>query len=195
MPKRNAIKQYAPNSYYHIYTRANNKISIFNSKTTTIFLNIAKLLLSSEQQSDKFGRPYPNFHSQIELLAYAIMPNHFHLLVFQKNELDMEKLMRSLMTRFSITYNKTHNHTGRVFESRYLAKRIETDAQLYHISRYIHLNPTDWQSGRNTSLNYYSGKYHANWINPRKILQLFPSYTAYLKFLKSYNNHDSPVIE
>jgi len=185
MPKRNAIKTYSNNSYYHVYARSSS--AIFNEATKAIFLNIIKTLLSPEISKDKLGRPYPNFHGQIELLTFAIMPNHFHLLIYQVDKDNLEKFMRSLMTRFVAQYNHRHNLKGSLFQSRYLAKLIDNDAHLYHISRYIHLNPTNWQTGRDSSLSYYSGQKHANWINPRRILDLFPTYDAYLKFLNDYD--------
>jgi len=185
MPKRNIIKQYAPNSYYHIYSRCIS--NIFDENTKAMFLNIIKTLLSPKITEYELGRRYPNFHSEIELLAFAIIPNHFHLLIYQKNTNDISKFMQALLTRFTINYNRIHKHRGTIFESTYLAKLIDNDAHLRHISRYIHLNPANWQSGHDSSLHYYSGQKHASWINPQKILDLLPTYNAYLKFLNDYD--------
>jgi putative transposase len=181
-------KLYAPESYYHIYSRGINKQPIFLSdKDHDVFLSLLKRYLSDEPQHNPNGRVYPNYRGQIELLTFALMPNHFHLLVYQTDERAIEQFMRSLMTSYSKYFNHAHKRVGPVFQSRYLAKLISNDAHLYHISRYIHLNPANWRSSPLTSLDFYTGKRHANWIDPRKILDLFPSIDAYMKYLEDYN--------
>ncbi|MCL1876969.1 transposase [Candidatus Saccharibacteria bacterium] len=182
-------KEYAPESYYHVYSRGVNKEPIFlNNKDYDVFISLFKRYLSEEPARDPERRTYPNYYKRIELLTYALMPNHFHLLIYQgEDDHALEQFMRSLMTSYSKYFNKEHKRVGPVFQSRYLAKRIVDEAHLYHISRYIHLNPRNWRNSTQTSLDFYSGKRHANWINPRKVLQLFPNFDAYLKFLEDYD--------
>ena len=153
----------------------------------SIFLNHIKTLLAPTTEKDRWGRLAPNYYNQIELLTYALMHNHFHLLIYQVGERDIVNFMHSLMTRYSKYFNKKYKRVGPVFQSRYSAKLIMDDAHLYHISRYIHLNPNNWIDSPYTSIDFYSGKRHANWVQPGKILDLFPSTAAYLEFLKDYN--------
>lgn len=185
-------KQYAPDSYYHIYSRGLNKAKIFlDHQDIAAFLSFLKRYLSPDPSLDSRGRPYPSYSEDIELLTFAVMPNHFHFLVYQsKNSRAITNFMKSVMTSYSKYFNKKYHHLGPVFQSRYLAKLIEDEPHLYHISRYIHLNPTNWQTSPQTSLDFYTGKRSANWINPRKILNLFPSREAYLEFLESYDPAD-----
>jgi REP element-mobilizing transposase RayT len=185
-------KQYAPESYYHIYSRGSNKQPIFLSeKDYSVFISLFKRYLSPEPEYNINHVTYPSYYGKIELLTFALMPNHFHLLIYQADdERIIEKFMRSLMTSYSKYFNREHRRVGPVFQSRYLAKRITNEAHLYHISRYIHLNPRNWRNSTLTSLDFYSGKRHANWIDPGKILQLFPNIDAYMEFLEDYNPNE-----
>jgi putative transposase len=181
-------KQYAPESYYHIYSRGVNKSPIFlSSKDYEVFISLFKRYLSPDPEHNVNYVKYPSYYGRLELLTYALMPNHFHLLVYQTDERVIEEFMRSLLTSYSKYFNKEHQRVGPVFQSRYLAKLINNDAYLYHISRYIHLNPANWRESVTTSLDFYSGKRHANWIDPKKILDLFPSKDAYMEFLEDYD--------
>jgi len=161
-----------------------------------VFLSLLKRYLSPKLEKDLARRYYRSFFGEIELLTYALMPNHFHLLIYQVNERSIVGFMKSVMISYGIYFNKKFQRQGPVFQSRYLAKRIETTEQLTHVSRYIHLNPSNWHGTTDSSIDFYSGKRHAKWIEPRKILQLFPSYDAYLEFLKTYDpKHDEELAD
>jgi len=72
------------------------------------------------------------------------MPNHFHILLYQKDdEKALEKLFRGLMTSYVMYFNQKYKRQGPLFQGRYKASQIDSDTYLYHISRYIHLNPLD----------------------------------------------------
>src|SRR5690606_28226305 len=130
------------------------------------------------------GREYPNYSDTMELLTYCLMPNHFHLLVYQTEIESMTRTMRSLMTTYSMYFNKKYGRVGPVFQSSYKAVLVETDAQLHHISRYIHLNPRDYENWKYFSLGYYLGSKQASWVKPGKILCLFSDTNHYRKFLE-----------
>jgi hypothetical protein len=95
--------------------------------------------------------------------------------------------MRSLLTSYSMYFNKRYRRQGPVFQSTYLASRIDSDEYLYHISRYIHLNPSNWETTQDSSINYYRGDRRADWIKPSPILELFPSFESYIEFLQDYD--------
>ncbi|MGH7195649.1 MAG: transposase [Candidatus Saccharimonadales bacterium] len=187
MPGKNIIKQYVAESYYHIYSRGVNKLPTFLSEDDyTVFVSLFKRYLSVDNPKNLSRHKYPNYHNQLELLAYALMPNHLHLFVYQSHEFAIREFMRSLLTSYSMYFNKTYKRVGPVFQSRYRASRITDDAYLQHISRYIHLNPRDWQSSNKTSLDFYTGKRQADWAMPDRILELFDGRQDYLNFVKDY---------
>lgn len=187
MPVRNVSKEQVPESYYHIYTRGTNRQKIFlEAADYKYFLRLFERYLSSKSKTSKTGEPYPRFWGKVELLAYCLMSNHFHLFVYQKEVPFLEKLMRSLMTSYSRYFNLKYKRTGPLFESRYKAVRLDNDAYLQHITRYIHLNPRLWQTYRHSSLGYYRAGYEPEWLNTSKILGPFASREDYLNFVADY---------
>lgn len=187
MPVRNVIKTQVPNSYYHVYTRGNNKQLIFRDENDhCYFYNLVCRYLSNDA-SHEIGRVYPNFGEDIEILSYCIMPNHIHFLIYQKDIPYLEKFMRSLMTSYGMYFNLKYKQSGPVFESRYKATLIDDEVYLLHISRYIHLNPRRWKKYEHSSLKYYYRKLHKpDWINTSKILSQFSSAEEYLNFVADY---------
>ncbi|MES2971648.1 MAG: transposase [Patescibacteria group bacterium] len=187
MPSRNIIKEQAAQSYYHVYARGASKQKIFVEATDYgYFIKLLERYLSNKPVISKTGEAYPHFLNQVELLAYCLMSNHFHLLVYQSDVPFLEKFMRSLMTSYSRYFNLKYKRTGSLFESRYKAVRIDQDAYLRHITRYIHLNPRLWEHYRYSSLNYYRQGNEPVWLRTSKILDLFSSREGYMDFVSDY---------
>ncbi len=187
MPRRNVIKIDIPESYYHIYARGNSRRETFlDREDYATFLNLFKRYLSKQQMISPFGAVYPHLFGKLELLSYCLMPNHFHLLVYQEKQGTMPQLMRGLMTSYSRYFNKKYQLSGSLFESRYKASMITNEAYLQHISRYIHLNPRQWRDYPYSSLPYYQGKQTAEWVQPERILRLFDSIAEYQTFVEDY---------
>jgi putative transposase len=191
MPGKNLQKVYLPDTYYHIYNRGINKEKIFlDDNDFAVFLNLIKRYLGQEVTYNKNKVYHPNYHSDIELLAFCLMKNHFHLYVYQKSdEQAITKFMRSLSTAYSMYFNKKYKRVGPVFQQRYRAVRIINDAQLMHVSRYIHLNPDNYNDYEWSSLPYYLSTKRADWISPRRILDLFDQTTDYKKFVDDYKEY------
>ncbi|MGB4759355.1 MAG: transposase [Candidatus Saccharimonadales bacterium] len=197
MPGKNIIKEYAADHYYHIYSRGVNKQPVFlDHEDYEVFLGLLKRYLGHEKPTDTSRHAYPNYSDEITLLAYCLMKNHIHLLVYQKLELGMPKLMRSVMTSYSMYFNKRYKRVGPVFQSRYRASMIEHDGYLEHISRYIHLNPKEWKSYEYSSLPYYLGTRSTSWVTPQKIMELFNNEPrSYLRFMNDYQAHKQMLDE
>ena len=187
MPSRNVTKQQAPDSYYHVYVRGSNKQKLFIEDIDyKYFLKLFERYLSEKPVISKTGELYPHFLNEIEVLAYCLMSNHFHLLLYQADVPYLEKFMRSVMTSYSRYFNLKYRRTGSVFESRYKAVRIDQDVYLQHITRYIHLNPRLWERYKYSSLGYYRGGNEPYWLNTARILELFTSRQNYIEFVADY---------
>ena len=192
MPLKNVVKEFAADSYYHVYNRGVSRQNIFTrDKDYTTFLSLYKRHLSVEPTQDYIRRPLPHLRSKIELLAFCLMPSHFHLLVYNKEAGGLTDLMRSVMTAYSMYFNKTHKRKGVLFESTYKASLINNKAYLWHVSRYIHLNPQDinkkYSSYPFSSYGYYIDKKNAEWLNPGRILAMHGyELSNYPDFVKDY---------
>lgn len=190
MPSKNSIKLYLQNSYYHIYNRGVEKRKIFqNEEDYKVFLSFLKVYLEPRKEQEKLEfrinnlvfrgikRPLNNFSNEIELNAYCLMPNHFHLLIHQKTQKAIEFFMRSLGTKYSQYFNKKYERVGYLFQGTYKAVLIEKDPYLLHLSRYIHLNPSKESPLKDAYSSYgdYLGLRKTPWVKPQKILEFFRS--------------------
>jgi len=76
----------------------------------------------------------------VQLLAWSLMPNHFHLLL-RTREMSLSTLMRRLMTGYAVWHNRKHERKGHLFQNRYKSIVVEEDPYFLELVRYIHLNP------------------------------------------------------
>lgn len=199
MPAKNRTKEYVADTYYHLYNRGVEKRIIFaDTQDYNVFLSyLATYLLpkdelglmsiigseSATQQEKDTARKLlrmNNFYGKLTLHAYCLMPNHFHLLVHQTEEMIIDQFMNSLFTRYSMYFNRKYKRVGPLFQSLYKAVRVVSDEQLQHLSRYIHRNPMDLavqgpalQSYPHSSYGEYLGLRNSEWVNVEKILALF----------------------
>lgn len=187
MPAKNIIKQYGADQYYHVYTRGVAKQAIFLGPDDYLyFLSLFKRYLSYLPTKSRRHGAYPHFGNRLDLLAYCLMPNHIHLLLYQADEQAMTEFLRALMTSYSMYFNRKYKRVGPVFQSRYKASRITTPSYLEHISRYIHLNPKQWRDYEYSSLPYYLDVRSAEWLKPQAIMDIFDKQNTYLAFLEDY---------
>lgn len=215
MPSKNSIKLYLENSYYHIYNRGVEKRKIFldeqDYKTFLKYLKIyleppenaksRKISIGESKSFDAVPRPLNNFSNEIELTSYCLMPNHFHLLIYQKSNKSIEFFMRSIGTKYVQYFNKKYERVGYLFQGTYKAVLVKSDSQLLHLTRYIHLNPVS--TFRESPLRYpyssygeYLGSRKTNWIKPQKILEYFKSAkNTSLKDVLSYQSFVEDYIQ
>jgi len=78
---------------------------------------------------------------RVKLLAYCLMPNHFHLLVKPKNPVDTSRFISDITNSYTRYFNLKNKRSGVLFRGTFKAKEITNDASLLQVSRYIHLNP------------------------------------------------------
>jgi putative transposase len=195
MPSRNRVKLYGEDMFYHVYNRGVNKMQIFyDEEDYGVFLNLLKRYLSKEPVKDKKGREYRSLYGELELLAFCLMPNHFHLLVFQHDAVAMTQLLRGVCVSYGTYFNKKYQRQGPVFQERYKASMIMHEGYLQHISRYIHLNPMDIQGYKAnylhypySSVGYYLGRQSGTWVRPGRIHSVADK-EKYQAFLADYED-------
>lgn len=196
MPTRNALKDYVPGSYYHIYSRGVNKRRIFlDDADYAFFLSLLKRYLALRPVRRPKHPPYRTFSQELDVLTFCLMPNHVHLFIRQHdNKNAVREFMSAVMTSYSKYFNEKYNRLGPLFQSRYLAARIVSDPHLMHISRYIHLNPRNWAEYPYSSIKYFQGRAFAEWFSPAHVLALFDNDPQqYLTFVADYRDYKNSL--
>jgi len=206
MPYRNEVL--APEQFYHIFNRGVARVPIYlASRSYLRFLDIvdyyrlsntplsfSKLLsLPREERENLLARLRKENAIHIEILVFCLMPNHFHFLLKQVTENGISTFMRNLQNSYVKYFNIKNERAGPLFQSMFKAVRIETDEQLLHVSRYIHLNPSTayivepekLESYRWSSLGIYLNKDLINhsFVNPEIILSFFKNREEYKEFV------------
>jgi REP element-mobilizing transposase RayT len=122
---------YESGHYYHVYNRGMSKQQIFFEKSDKSFL----LKRASELQLGLNG------HHDVSLATYCLMDNHYHFLLRQESEGGVSRYMQRLGTSYMMRWNKKYECSGRLFQGPCKVKRIDSEAYLVHLIRYIHMNP------------------------------------------------------
>jgi len=79
----------------------------------------------------------------VEILAFVVMPNHFHLLLRQIKENGISNFMHKLGTGYTMYFNQKYERAGSLFQGTYKAILVNQEAHFIHLPYYIHLNPLD----------------------------------------------------
>ena len=167
MPQRKTI--FAPDNYYHVFNRGVEKRIIFHNKQDhQVFLDILTYYLKFVKKSplNILGRTALTqtgvFQKEITLVAYCLMPNHFHLLLKQKNKDSITKFMQRIGTTYALYFNKKYKRVGSLFQGRFKAKQLDTEPYLLQTTKYIHLNSTFTKPG----LVKYPWSSYRKFLNP-----------------------------
>lgn len=149
--------------------------------------------LPSNQKSDFVNNLRKTGEKQIELLAFCLMPNHIHFLIKEIREKGISTFMSNLQNSYAKYFNKKTDRSGSLFQTMFKAVRIESDEQLIHVARYIHLNPVtayilkDIDQLKNypwSSFIDYLGMRNLDILNKDTILSYFSSTEQFINFTK-----------
>jgi len=124
MPRKSRID--AAGALHHIMARGIERIKIFESDT----------------DRDNFVWRLGEILQETKTICYAwaLLPNHFHLLL-RTGSASISTVMRRLLTGYAVWYNQTHRRHGHLFQNRFKSILCQEDAYLMELVRYIHLNP------------------------------------------------------
>src|SRR3989339_794257 len=141
-------KPFVPNEYYHIYNRGNSKQKIFHDQED--YFRFIGLLYACNSVNNfriyglnERESPY-DFERGVLLVdigAYCLMPNHFHILITQTEKGNISKFMQKVTTAYVMYYNKKYERTGSLFEGKFKSEHANNDRYLKYLFSYIHLNP------------------------------------------------------
>jgi len=182
MPRRYVAL--VPDEYYHVYNRGCNCQAIFCDAENYLFFlrRLRKYLLPS-----------------LDVIAYCLMPTHYHLLV-HVHSADTSQALQRFSISYTKAFNRQNGRVGALFQGAFKAKWVTKNAYLIHLSRYIHMNPVtaglvtkpeDWVF---SSFREYAGLRRGTMPRPAVVLSQFPSIAAYVDFVAEYREDDVDVI-
>jgi len=199
MPRR--IIPFVNEYYYHIYNRGVEKRPIFkDGRDYRRFIKTIKYY--------QFAGPKPKLskflnssifkvdlnEKIVEIVCFCLMPNHFHFLVRQLKDGGITEFISKLSNSFTKYYNTKHTRIGPLLQGQFKTVLVESDEQLVHLSRYIHLNPI--ASMLVKDLNYYSWSSYKEYINDTEgictkhaVMSLFKSPKDYQQFVLDQVNY------
>lgn len=214
MPRRYQIL--ATNEIYHVFNRSVGHEEILISQTT--LHRISRLvdyyrfpqtlsfslfhLLSAERQKNYLDQVKLK-PQLVEILAFAFMPNHYHFILRQLQDGGIMSFAANIQNAFAKFYNLKYKRQGTLFQCPFKGKRIATDDELLHVSRYIHLNPVtsflikfeELKTYPWTSFSAYLHKDIGSIINKDMILKLISSKEKYYKFVADQEDYQKKLSE
>ena len=166
-------QKFAPGEWYHCYTRGVDKRETYSCPSDyQRFLEALYLCNSTKpvhrsnlsKKTDIFS--LERSEQLVDVAAFCLMPNHFHLLIQEKEDGGISNFMQKLGTSYTMYFNKRYNRVGNLFVKPFRSKHVHDDSYSRQIVPYIHLNPLDLTS--------------PNWIKSTEV-QLSKGEEAYLK--------------
>jgi putative transposase len=156
---------FAIDEWYHCYNRGVDKRQTFselldyerfllgmfigNSDIPVHISNLKNRGMENLVGDDSFERG----ESLVEIGAYCLMPNHFHMLIREIVESGIAKFMQKLCTGYTMYFNTKYERTGALFAGTFKSKHVSNDKYLKHLVSYIHMNPAElfdpkWKEGK-----------------------------------------------
>ena len=169
---------YFPGGVYHFYNRGSHRASIFNTPDNYLFV-LRKI------------KKY-QIELNLTVLAYCLMPNHYHMLIRQDGDQPAGLLPQRVFNCYSKAYNKVNQHTGTLFEGSYHVKEVTQNSHLLQLCRYIHANPV--KDGLVEILAQWPYSNNLEWVEQRSgtlvdrdfISQNFTSIKEYNEFVNDF---------
>lgn len=191
--------------FYHVFNRGVEKRLIFlEEKDNDRFLAVLHYykykrnirysfrsdmqLKSEEDKGEKL----------IDVISYCLMPNHFHLLLQQNVDKGISNFLRLIQNSYTRYFNTKYKRNGHLFQGMFKAVQIESDEQLLHVTRYIHLNPfvsnlvKDPKEFRWSSHKEYLSA-HLNSIDKQAVLSHFKTAHAFDEFINDHAEYAKTI--
>jgi len=197
----------AENEYYHVfnrgldrrptftdkreYERAVNLIKFYRHKITP--MRYSQLLDQEAKTRMVILEELFKSDRNVDIICYCLMPNHFHFLLKQLVENGVTKFISNFTNSYTRYFNTKNERAGALFQGIFKAVHIETDEQLIHLSRYIHLNPVVSEVIRGDRAEDYA------WSSYREFLSLdnkgICEKDSILNFFKNPDNYNQFVLD
>ncbi len=193
MPSRTT--PFVNGQYYHVYNRGTEKRPIFNNRADYNRFMKTMHYYQLEGPKPKLSNFFkyklfePNYNKKIvDITSYCLMPNHFHFLLKQLRDGGITEFVSKLSNSYTKCFNVKNKRIGPLFQGEFKSVIVQSDEQLLHVSRYIHLNPL--VSYLVKDLDSYEWSSYLEYINGDKglcakedILSFFKSHAKYKQFV------------
>lgn len=205
MPGRSA--QFANGEFYHLFNRGSDKRDIFLQprdyerfrKTFYYYQFIGPKIRFSKFTKSELNTFKPSQEKKlVDIVCFCLMPNHFHFLVRQVMDKGASIFMSQLSNSYTKYFNTKYPRVGSLFQGTFKAVHVNTDEQLLHLSRYIHLNPI--VSGLAKDLSTFKWSSFSEYASGKEILcsistvlNFFPSSIKYKEFLEDQINYGTTL--
>lgn len=178
----------AGNRLFHVTGRAIDDLLPFgNAAEKLLLLDCFERHLAPQPILDAKRRPYRKLFDEAELLSFAILDNHFHLVINQLVAGGLDRFMRSVLTGFSKQFNHKYFRSGPLFESSFNARWIQDGRHAKRAIAYVHLNhEVQRLQYPYTSHPVYVGDRSSNWLSTNVGLDLFGGRDGYLEYIDIY---------
>lgn len=191
MADRYLRRNFHPNTFHHIFNRGGFRQKIFRKKKDyEVFIDIIKYYLRypalsplsklSPPKLNRAKKPPPPY----QLLAFCLMPNHFHFLLKQvAPQPTLSDFIRKISITYAMYFQHQYQHSGALFQGKFKSAQVFPDDSLLYVSKYIHLNPKGLEGSDPSTYTYSSLKDYLNpsnkdWLHPEIILQKYLGKTA-----------------
>ena len=147
--------QLSTGQVYHVLNKSIAGYKIFNNKSDfdRLLEAIAFYQCKNSERFSYFNREknyrqkleklvYTNKEKHIDIIAYCLMPTHFHLILKQLQDNGISKFLNNSLNSYTRYFNTKYKRKGPLWQGKTKKVLVESDEQLLHLTRYIHLNPT-----------------------------------------------------
>jgi putative transposase len=183
---------------YHVFNRGVAKLPIFQEKRDyerllqTIYYYQFQGPKPRFSQLKRFKNTEFNKNSKIvEIFCYCLMPNHYHLLIKQLQANGISEFVNKITNSYTKYFNTKHDRVGPLLQGQFKAVRLESDEQLLHVSRYIHLNPLVYYLVKD--LKSYIWSSYLDYIN--NINSVICTKELILSYFKNTNQYEQFVLD
>ena len=153
------------NEIYHVFNRGTDKRTIFlDAQDFLYFLDSLQILNLDYVEEGKRTMQYKKNRGElekarvlVEIIAYCLNPNHFHLMLRQIADNGISRFMQRVGTSYAMYFNQKYNRSGSLFQGKFKSVHVATDGQLNHLSVYINLNN---RVHKITSAKQYRSSWH-----------------------------------
>jgi putative transposase len=209
---------FATAEYYHVYNRGVEKRLIFQDAldknrfqyllficNTSEHIEVRNFFNNKKMSSKTDIYSYQKKDRLVDIGAYVLMPNHFHILIKEVTSGGISKFMQKVQTGYTMYFNQRNNRTGGLFQGTLKSQHVDSDVYLKYLFCYIHLNPLKlkdplWATNKQLIENQYTilqtnsfSSYLDYTTNTQRSEKVILSPESYPKYFLSYFEHKNYI--